>query len=250
MGLDNILKITVDAILRPTQEEVSFWNQATQMAFGGAVQAGREVLEKTLSGYDEKGLEVIQKAAEFAYYSGYANLLSAFVTSRNIGETVTDYRMQREVSDMVIRRMLGGLTSHLNPYVADLISRGGREFESAVNLVVSGIISYLKNNGVKNSENLANAFMAYVGLFGNSLVKLYESLRRIYTPEGIKLKLSGLLDSLKEYNKYFMYDNIKETINNVLSKIKGKKEEGKRKKVAGKQKNYLKKNKKKKIKKN
>jgi len=226
MGLDNLFTKTVDSILKPTQEEIAFWNQTVQTTLGGAIQAGREILEKTLSEYDSKSLSVIEKGIEFLSKSGFANLMSAYFTSRNIGETATDYRMQREITDMVVRRILGGITSNINPYAGELISRGGRDFESSISFITSGIISYLKNNGVKNPEKFVNAYIPYVGLLGNSLVKLYENLREIYTPKGIKLKLSGLNEPLREYNDYFMYENIKETINNILSKIETEKKEG------------------------
>jgi len=225
MGLDDLFSKTVGLILKPTQEEIAFWNQAVQTSLGGTIQAGKDLLEKTLSEYDGKSLETIKKGIEFFSGSGFADLLSAYLTSRNIGEIATDYRTQREITDMVIRRMLGGISSSINPYIGELISRGGRDFEASANLITSGMISYLKNNGVENPEKFANVYLPYLGLFGNSLVKLYENLREIYTPKGIKLKLPGLIEPLREYNDYFMYNNVKEVIDNILSKMKTEKKE-------------------------
>ncbi|RIB35183.1 MAG: hypothetical protein BXU00_02530 [Candidatus Nanoclepta minutus] len=229
MELDNLLNNVVRTVLEPTEEEKSYWNQTIQTTLGGAIQTGKSILESVFSGYSEKELKAIEKAVDYHYGSGYSNLLSAFVTNKSIGEAIADYRMQREVAEMVVRRILGGITSSVNPYAGDLISRGDRYQEVAANLIISGMTYYLKNNGVENPEKFVNAYVGYVGLFGNSLIKLYEGLREIYTPKGIKLKLPGLVKSITDFNKYIMYNNVKTVIDEILSKKeKEKKEEVKK----------------------
>jgi len=224
MGLDNILKNAGEAILKPTQEEINYWNQTLEGVFRGTSEMGKKIFEEVLRGYSAEEREKIKSALSFAWGAGYFPLLAMYSLAKNIGEMTMDYRMQREFMD-IATRILGTIASNINPYIGEMISRRPREMEAVVNSIVTGMISYLKNNGVKDPEKAVSAYMMYAGLFGNAIIALYEKLREIYTPKGIKLKLPGLIGPLYEFAKYFAYDNIEEVIKGLGSE-KPKEEQG------------------------
>ncbi len=205
MGLESILDKVKDVIIKPTKEEEEYWKQLSYSTFGEAIKATESLIKNTLSNYSEKDKETFNKVVKFYADTGYGNILLAYITAQSANEASVDYRTQREIREIVVKRMLGKTASYINPKTAEFIVRGGNTLESAVELLTSGLYHYLKNNGVEDPTPMVNAYQTGLALLSNAITRLYNGLREIYTPKGIGLKLPKLTEVLKDLTMGYMH---------------------------------------------